>query len=123
LYYGYGGKGQYAERTTLARAVEKTIMEKVPDTVLILLTASTEVIAKRMRETPHPRPVVPEQDIAHVLQRFDEEYQNSLIRRKFVLDTTTTTVAETLQQFATQIEPYLTDTDRLRMLAHKALQA
>ena len=123
LYYGYGGKGQYAERTTLARAVEKTIMEKAPDTVLILLNASAEVIAKRMRENLHPRPVVLEQDIAHVLQRFDEEYQNSLIRRKFVLDTTTTTVAETLQQFATQIEPYLTDTDRLRMLAHKALQA
>ena len=123
LYYGYGGKGQYAERTTLARAVEKTIMQKAPDTVLILLNASAEVIAKRMRENLHPRPVVLEQDIAHVLQRFDEEYQNSLIRRKFVLDTTTTTVAETLQQFATQIEPYLTDTDRLRMLAHKALQA
>ena len=123
LYYGYGGKGEYAERTTLARAVENTIMEVAPDTVLILLKASAEVIAQRMRENPQPLGVLQEKDIGHVLQRFDEEYQASLIRRKFILDTTTATVEETLAEFAEQIKHYLTDTDRLRMLAHQALQA
>ena len=28
LYYGYGGKGEYAERTTLARAAEKRLWRK-----------------------------------------------------------------------------------------------
>ena len=123
LYYGYGGKGEYAERTTLARAVEKTIMEEAPDTVLILLTASAEVIAQRMRDNPQPRGVLQEKDIEYVLQRFEEEYQGSLIRRKLTLDTTTATVEETLAEFAEQIELYLSDTDRLRMLAHQALQS
>ncbi len=123
LYYGYGGKGEYAERTTLARAVEKTIMKEAPDTVLILLKASAEVIAQRLRENPQPLGVLQEKDIEYVLQRFDEEYQASLIRRKFSLDTTTATVEETLSEFAEQIELYLSDADRLRMLAHQALQA
>ncbi len=122
LYYGYGGKGEYAERTRFARAVEKTIMAKAPDTVLILLKASAEVIAKRMRENPHPRSLVPERDIAYVLQQFEEEYQGTLIRRRFVLDTTTATVEETLSQFVAQIEPYLSEADCLRILTHQALQ-
>ena len=123
LYYGYGGKGEYAERTTMARAAEKTIMEEAPDTVLILIKASAAVVAQRMRENPQPRGVLQEKDIEYVLQRFEEEHQASLIRRKFILDTTTATVEETLAEFADQIEPYLTDTDRLRMLAHQALHA
>ncbi len=123
LYYGYGGKGEYAERTTLARAVEKTIMKEAPDTVLILITASAEVIAQRMQENRQPLGVLQEQDIEYVLQRFEEEYQASLIRRKFSLDTTTATVEETLSEFADQIELYLSDADRLRMLAHQALHA
>ncbi|MCZ6676406.1 MAG: hypothetical protein O7E52_04065 [Candidatus Poribacteria bacterium] len=122
LYYGYGGKSEYAERTKLARMVENEMMDIAPDTVLILLKASAEVIIKRMRENPHPRGAVQEQDIEHVLQRFDEEYQNSLIRRRFVLDTTTATVSETLSQFVAQIEPYLSEADRLRILTHQALQ-
>jgi hypothetical protein len=107
----------------MARAVEKTIMEEAPDTVLILLKASAEVIAQRMRENPQPCGVLQEKDIEYVLQRFEEEHQASLIRRKFILDTTTATVEETLAEFAEQIELYLTDTDRLRMLAHQALHA
>ena len=122
LYYGYGGKGEYAERTTLARAAETTIMAEAPDTVLILLKASAEVIAQRMRDTPNPGGVLQEKDIEYVLQRFEEEYQGSLIRRTFVLDTTAATVEETLAEFVEQIELYLTDADRLRMLAHQALQ-
>jgi shikimate kinase len=122
LYYGYGRKGEYAERTGFARSIEKEIVARAPDTVLILLKASTGVIASRMRENPHPRPVVQEKDIEYVLQRFEEEYQSSLIRKRFVLDTTTATVSETLSQFVAQIEAHLTDTDRLRVLTHQALQ-
>ena len=98
-------------------------MEEAPDTVLILLTASAEVIAQRMHDNPQPRGVLQEKDIEYVLQRFEEEYQGSLIRRKFTLDTTTATVEETLAEFAEQIELYLSDADRLRMLAHQALHA
>jgi hypothetical protein len=75
-----------------------------------------------MRENPLPGGVLQEKDIEYVLQRFEEEFQGTLIRRTFVLDTTTATVEETLAEFVEQIELYLTDADRLRMLAHQALQ-
>ena len=120
LYYGYGGKGEYAERSALARAMEEEIMKKAPDTVLILLRARPEVIARRMRENPHRRPVVQEQDIEHVLQRFEEEFQDSLLRRKFALDTSDVTVEQTLAEFAENLKPHLTQADQLRLLAHQS---
>ncbi len=122
LYYGYGREGEYTGRTTYARNREKDIMEAVPDTVLILIRAEAQVIAKRMRENAHPRGVVQEKDIPHVLQRFEEECQSSLIGNQFALDSTTATVEETLKEFVAQIEPYLTDTDRLRILTRRTLQ-
>jgi thymidylate kinase len=120
LYYGYGRKGEYAERTSFARAVEEEIMRRAPDTVLILLKASPDVIARRMGEHPHPFGLVQEKDIEYVLQRFEEEFRWSLIRRQFVLDTTTATVEETLTEFVAKIRPLLSDSDRLRMLTHRA---
>jgi hypothetical protein len=117
LYYGYDNG------PSRPREVEMAIMAKAPDTVLILLTASHEVIARRMREQPHSRPTVPEKDIRLVLQRFEEEFNHSLIRRRFTLDTSAATVQGTLSEFAAKIEPFLTQADRLRILAHRVLRA
>ena len=142
LYYGYGRKGEYTERRTFARSLEREIMERAPDTVLVLLRASRDVIAQRMAEHPQPgvvrveyqeqgeltkgtekstRGVVREDDIEHVLERFEEEYQDSLLRRKIALDTSNITVEETLGQFVSNIKPFLTQPDRLRILTHQAL--
>ena len=119
LYYSYGGS---SDPSPAARSMEKRILEQAPDTVLILLKASPEVIAKRMRENSHRYEVLQEKDIEYVLQRFGEEYQRSLLIRKFVLDTTSATVKETLAEFAARMDPHLTETDRLRMMTHQALQ-
>ena len=116
LYYGYGGPGEYADRRVLARSIEAHIMEKAPETVLVLIKASAEVIAKRMRENPHPKGLLQEQDIEYVLQRFEEEYTSSLIRKRFILDTSDVTIDGTFSEFVTTIQPHLTDADRLRIL-------
>ncbi len=116
LYYGYGGPGEYADRRVLARSAEAHIMEKAPDTVLVLLKASAEVIAKRMRENPRPKCPLQEQDIEYVLQRFEEEYNSTLLRKRFVLDTSKSTIEDTFSEFVTNIQLYLTDEDRLRIL-------
>ena len=120
LYYEYGGPAEYAERTMLARAMEREIMEVAPDTVLVLMKASPDVIARRMKESPHSPGLVQEKDIEHVLERFEEEYSRTLLRRKFELDTTTATVQETLAEFGEKVMPTLTDRDRLRLLVHQA---
>lgn len=117
LYYGYGGPGEYADRRVMARSVEAHIMEHAPDTVLVLLTASAEVIAKRMRDNPRPKGLLQEKDIEYVLQRFEEEYNSTLIRKRFVLDTGERTIDDTFSEFVREIQPHLTDEDRLRILS------
>ena len=46
LYYGYGGPGAYADRRVLARSIETEIVEKAPETVLMPLKASGDVITR-----------------------------------------------------------------------------
>ncbi len=122
LYYGYGGPGQYADRELVARNTEETIMKAAPDTVLVLLKAAPGVIAGRMNEAPHPHAVVQEKDIEYVLTKFEDQYQRSLIKSKLTVDTGTATVEESLSEFVSKYEPLLTDTDRTRILVHKARQ-
>lgn len=118
LYYGYGGVGAPFDRRLLARQVESRLMEVAPDTVVVLVKASAEVIAQRMREAPHPHGLVREEDIESVLGRFEDEYNQSVLRLKFELDTSEATPEETLAEFQRQIAPYLSDGDRLRLLMH-----
>jgi len=62
-----------------------------------------------MKEDPHQNAVLQEKDIELVLQRFEEEYWDSLIRRRFSIDTSTATVEESLNEFVSQITPLLTE--------------
>ncbi|MXY95746.1 MAG: hypothetical protein F4047_05200 [Caldilineaceae bacterium SB0670_bin_27] len=114
-YYGYGGRGQDGDRTVISRNLEQRILQFRPDAVLILVEAAPDVIRKRMAESPHPYPVVPAGDAEQIIQRFEDEYTNSLIRQKFKLDTSTATVAESVAEFADSIQPYLTESELLRL--------
>ena len=129
LYYGYGGKDSGApmrspegQRSYWARFIEKQLLEIDPETTLILVHASPEVIARRMKESPHEYQVVEEGDIEHVLERFKEEFLGSLIWRRVSIDTSTRTVEESLAELLQRIEPYLTDADRQRILSHRVLK-
>ena len=117
FYYGYNEDGSYP---SLARLIDTELMKQAPDTILIHVKVSPEVIATRLRTNPHPRGVLQEQDIEYVLARFEEEVFNSSIRYKFALDTSSATVDETMAEFERQISPYLQEADRLRMLTHRA---
>lgn len=114
-YYGYGGPGQDGDRGVIARTLEQRVLQFRPDAVLVLVHAAPDVIRKRMADNPHPYTVVPEQDIEHISQRFKEEYENSLLRHKIELDTSTATVAESVAEFGDKILPYLTQSDLLRL--------
>ena len=116
LYYGYGGPGSMGDRGMIAKNLEHRILKFAPETILILVKASPKVIAKRMKKNPHKYPLVPEQDIGEVLQKSEEAYQNSLIRAKITLDTSTATVDETVAEFAEKIQPYLSESELMRLL-------
>ena len=119
LYYEYGRPGEYADRAVLARMIERDLLEIAPDMVLVLMKASREEIVKRMKEKPHMTEVIKEKDVESVLKNFDDEYEKSLITRKFVLDTTGKTIEETFNQFLKSMEPHFTLMDNIRMIRHK----
>ena len=140
LYYGYGGKDSGAssrspegQRSEMARDIEKEVLERAPECVLILVEATPEVIRERMRASIVPdgetvaaqrrskpfgeptRGVVREEDVEMVLDRFREEFAASVIRNKMVLDTTSASPEETLAEFVKEMELFLTGADRQRM--------
>ena len=144
LYYGYGGpdsgspiRSPEGQRTEMARHMEEEILERAPHTVLVLMKATPEVIRARATENTHPDPetvkrqyrskpfgeptrgVVRDEDVEHVLARFKEEFEASLIRNKLVLDTSSAIVEETLAEFVEKVTPMLSDADRERMAQHK----
>ena len=122
IYYGYGGEGEFGDRISTARHIEKRMLEMAPDTVHVLLTCAPEVIRKRMREDPHTNALLQDKDVELVLGRFEEEYERSLINNKFTIDTSTATAEQCVAEFLTKYGPFMTVADRTRVLVHKAKQ-
>jgi thymidylate kinase len=116
LYYEYGRPGEYADRAQMARTCDHEVMQIAPDTVLVLMKASPEVIKQRIAAHPETKSVLQEKDVEFVLNRFDELFSGSLIRRKFELDTSTSSIDDTFAEFLKKMEPHFTTIDRLRML-------
>ena len=128
LYYGYGGPDSQApfrspdgQRAEMARSMEREMIERAPNTLLVLLKAAPETIRQRIREhsgtgTQDPfRGVVSEADVDQVLARFGEEFEAALFANKIELDTTKATVDETLSDFVRKLMPLLSDEDRARL--------
>lgn len=122
LYFGYGAPGAPHDRRVVSMQVERAIARFAPDVILVHLKASPEVIAGRMREQPHRNSPLKERDIPQVIKLFDEAVARSTISRKITLDTSAASVQATMAEFTRQIERHLTDTDRLRILTHRALK-
>ena len=122
-YYGYGGKGEYDDRESMARSVELEIMEQAQDTVLVFVKASPEVIAERMRTNPHERTVLKEEDIEETVEAFEHHASHSLLRYRMTLDTSEATVEETMREVVEKIEPHLSQADRLRIQTRATLRA
>ena len=140
LYYGYGGpdsevasRSPEGQRSEMARNMESAILERGPNTILVLLHASPQVIRHRMAAPEDTRSgprdsepfgpptarVVRESDVEVVLERFEEEYSNSLIQNRFALDTSTASVDETFAEFVKNAVPLLSDEDRRQIEQHR----
>ena len=89
LYFGYGGDGQPHDRKVVGQQVEGSILRFAPDVTLVHVTASADVIARRMKENPHPDSHLKEEDIQYVLDWFDGAKERCLFGHKITLDTST----------------------------------
>ncbi len=119
MYYGYGGDGEPHDRKVVSQQVESSILRFAPDIVLVHVAASPETIVNRMEENPHHHSPVKAEDVPELLERYEEAVSRSLFRHKIKLDTSESTVAESVAEFAKKIEPHLTEEDRSRILTHR----
>src|SRR5579859_1256920 len=77
----YGPKYYYPGKAF--PAYQRKIETHLPaDTILVLLTASPDVLRQRMQTAPHQYPVVPSDDIEEISQQFQAEYRLTWIERK-----------------------------------------
>jgi hypothetical protein len=118
LYFGYGGKRYNFDRELVMHQVEKTIIHFTNDTVVVHITADTDVIKQRMKDDPHENGIVQSDD--EDKKRFEDLVDWSLQGNKISIDNSGALV-DTMVQFVAKMEPYFTDTDRSRILAHKVL--
>ena len=119
LYYGYGGPGEYADRSWYARHIEMDIMHKAPDTVLVHVKADADVIRKRMKDNPHKYGLVQDKDVETVLAGFAQQYETSFLRHKFEIDTSTSTIGESICEFVGKVTPHLQSEDRQKLMFHR----
>ena len=115
IYFDYGGDGQYADRRVSNRQYERQILELGPDTILVLVTASAEAIRQRMKDNPHLNGALQDADVERVLERYEQEFADSLIKHKTRLDTTSATIQESTGEIIEKITALMTDEDRQRI--------
>ena len=55
------------------------------------------------KTNPHRNEVVPEQDIPLITDRFQEEFNNSKIKNKITIDTTSDTIGQSVKKLAKKL--------------------
>lgn len=119
MYFGYGGSDHRLDRETVQHQWENTILHFTNETVLVHVTADTDVIKQRMNDDPHENMLISEGDIEKVKTRFAELVEWSLLGQKIKVDNSGS-IEDTLAEFVTKMEPHLTDLDRHRMKEHSS---
>jgi broad-specificity NMP kinase len=111
LYYGY-------DTQALAIRHGRELEKELPaDTILVLLTASTEVIEARMNADPHEYQVIKREDIPVVLEKFKEEFLASGIHAKIEINTDDLTPNQVLDEFIRIARlKFLSHEDMLRLM-------
>ena len=123
MYFDYYVGDTAWMKRAVSDHIEEVILEFAPTMPLVLVKASPEAIADRMKASPHRNQVIGEEDIGRVSDEFEAEFERSAIGSKLTIDTTDATADETLAEFLKQFEPHLNETDTLRILTHKASQS
>jgi hypothetical protein len=113
----YGRRYYYPDNVFPMRYLRKLESLIPHDTILVLLEAAPDAIRRRMRESRHDYPIVPDQDVEAVSKEFADEYRHSWLERKFKIDTTDLTPDQLLATFRQKVRPYLSERDLIRWQA------
>ena len=113
-FYGEDPENPYYPRYGYRhqRLYEVQVLEsRLPDVVLIHVTASDEAIRQRMAEAPHEYAIVKSADVTEIKQRFADEVDRSLLAHKGLLveiDTTDASPQQSLDELLLKSEPHIT---------------
>ena len=94
-------------------------MHKAPDTVLVHVKADADVIRKRMKENPHKKGLVKDKDVETVLAEFANQYETSFLRHKIEIDTSKSSVGESICEFVGKLIPHLQSEDRQKLMFYR----
>ena len=119
MFFGYGDKDHRLNREVVMHQWESTILSFTQDTVLVHVTADSDVIEQRMADDPHENMIISAGDIEKVKDRFAELVDWSLLANKIVIVTVAYT-QHRAHETVRKIEPFLTDFDRSRMDEHSS---
>lgn len=113
-FYGGDPESPYYPKyhVNAQRGYEAQVIEaRLPDVVMIHVTASDAAIEERMETAPHEYQIIKKADISILKQLFQVEIDKSLFShsgRKIVLDTTDKTPTESLDELLLLSEPLIT---------------
>jgi len=110
----YGPKYYYPGINIDVREYEP---EMPDDTILVHLTATADVVRARMQSAPHPHQLVPSEDVAEILERFEDEVRHSWIKHKIKIDSSHLTPEKLLSAFLEESKPHLNTRDMLTRMA------
>ena len=88
-------------------------MDKMPDMVLVLVKATPEKIKERviagesLFPERHKGSLMKSEDIDYILERFQTLYDQSIIKNKFEIDTSSATVEDSISEIISNVEPIL----------------
>ena len=68
-----------------------------------------------MKDNPHLNGALQDADVERVLERYEEEFADSLLLHKTRLDTTSATIQESTDEIIEKITALMTEEDRQRI--------
>ena len=83
------------------------------ESILVHLTARSEVIQSRMDANPHEYNLLKKEDIPMILARFEEEVNKSWLKRKIEIDTSDLNPDQLTQTFLEKARPLMNAQDLL----------
>ena len=90
--------------------------EMPDDAILVHLHARPEIIAKRLKESPHAHTLIDKDHIPMLLGRFAEEFRSSWIHNKFAIATSDLNPTELLATFFEEANPHFNTRDAILLL-------
>ena len=116
-YFDYGKPSQPGNRILEKLKIEQTIMKFCPDTVLALIKCNESEIKKRININPHKNQIADENEINILSNRFQKEFDTSLITNKITIDTSNSSIDASVSELVYNLQPFFSKDDRMRLLS------